>query len=66
MRLGRQELGFGRQRLVSPLDWANARRTFDGLTLEWLGEDWHTTGFVNRPVKVRAADWNSHQDLEAF
>jgi len=66
LRLGRQELGFGRQRLVSPLDWANARRTFDGLTLEWLGEDWHTTGFVNRPVKVRADDWNSHQDLDAF
>lgn len=65
-RLGRQELGFGRQRLVSPLDWANARRTFDGLTLEWLGEDWHTTGFANRPVKVRADDWNSYQDIEAF
>ncbi len=66
LRLGRQELGFGRQRLVSPLDWANARRTFDGATLEWLGEDWHTTLFANRPVKVRADEWNSYQATEAF
>ena len=65
-RLGRQELGFGRQRLVSPLDWANARRTFDGATLEWLRGDWHTTGFVTRAVRVRPDDWNDDQPLEAF
>lgn len=31
VRLGRQELLFGDQRLVSPLDWANTRRTFEGV-----------------------------------
>jgi len=30
-RLGRQELLYGGERTVSPLDWANTRRTFDGL-----------------------------------
>lgn len=66
-RLGRQELGFGRQRLVSPLDWANARRTFDGATLEWMRGDWHATGFATRPVKVRPDDWNDYRsDVEAF
>lgn len=29
-RFGRQELLFGKQRLVGPLDWASERRTFDG------------------------------------
>jgi len=29
-RVGRQELLLGKQRLISPLDWANTRRTFDG------------------------------------
>ena len=29
-RPGRQELLFGKQRLVSPLDWTNTRRTFQG------------------------------------
>ena len=30
-RIGRQELLFGDQRLVSPLDWANTRQVFDGV-----------------------------------
>ncbi|SMP71793.1 Alginate export [Neorhodopirellula lusitana] len=30
-RVGRQELLFGAQRTVSPLDWANTRRTFEGV-----------------------------------
>jgi len=31
VRVGRQELLFGSQRLISPLDWANTRRTFQGV-----------------------------------
>ena len=30
-RVGRQELIYGAQRTVSPLDWANTRRTFEGV-----------------------------------
>ncbi len=30
VRGGRQELLFGAQRLISPLDWSNTRRSFDG------------------------------------
>jgi hypothetical protein len=30
LRGGRQNLLYGAQRLISPLDWTNARRTFDG------------------------------------
>lgn len=32
-RYGRQELLYGNQRLVSPLDWANTRRNFEGFKL---------------------------------
>jgi hypothetical protein len=32
-RVGRQELLLGSQRLVSTLDWANTRRTFDGVRI---------------------------------
>ena len=32
-RIGRQELLYGRQRLVSSFDWANIMRTFDGARL---------------------------------
>jgi len=31
VRVGRQELLYGAQRFVSPLDWSNTRRTFDGV-----------------------------------
>jgi hypothetical protein len=57
-RVGRQELLYGNQRLVSPLDWANTRRTFDGVRLLYQSEDWKTdifyTAFV--PVKLDELD----------
>ena len=33
VRIGRQELQFGAERLISPLDWGNTRRSFDGCGL---------------------------------
>lgn len=32
LRVGRQEYGFGKSRLISPLPWANALRHWDGVT----------------------------------
>tara|TARA_R110002072_G_scaffold303108_2_gene493899 strand:+ start:77856 stop:79409 length:1554 start_codon:yes stop_codon:yes gene_type:complete len=49
-RVGRQELQYGSQRLISPLDWANTRRTFDGAKLFWQSDDWNIDGFWTRPV----------------
>ncbi len=45
LRLGRQELVFGAQRLVSPLDWANTRRTFQGGRLLYKNDNWDIDGF---------------------
>ncbi len=52
MRTGRQELLFGDQRAVSPLDWANTRRTFEGGLLTWSSKDWKLDGFWTHPVQV--------------
>jgi hypothetical protein len=49
-RYGRQELLFGRQRLVSPLDWANTRRNFEGGRYMLKGSDFTLDGFLVRPV----------------
>ena len=49
-RIGRQELLYGSQRLISPLDWANTRRTFDGAKVFWKGADWNVDAFWTRPV----------------
>ena len=49
-RLGRQELQYGNQRLISPLDWGNTRRTFDGIKVFTAMEDWRLDAFAVRPV----------------
>lgn len=50
LRVGRQELLFGSQRLVSPLEWANTRRTFQGVRLYRIGEKWDVDLFWVQPV----------------
>jgi hypothetical protein len=59
-RIGRQELRLGKQRLVSPLDWANARRTFDGLTLDLAAGSNELFAFAVLPVRVRPYERNDH------
>jgi hypothetical protein len=49
-RVGRQELLFGSQRLVSPLDWANTRRTFQGARLFRQSEKTDVDLFWVQPV----------------
>jgi hypothetical protein len=50
IRVGRQELLYGSQHLISPLDWANTRRNFEGLKLFSKGEAWDVDAFLTRPV----------------
>jgi hypothetical protein len=63
LRGGRQELNFGSQRLVSSLDWANTRRTFQGVSLLRTGEKWDATAFWVQPVVPNAdqLDWSDNQ-----
>jgi hypothetical protein len=51
-RAGRQELLLGDQRLISPLDWANTRRTFDGYRVTTKSKNLIMDGFYTHPVIV--------------
>ncbi|TWT74203.1 alginate export family protein [Allorhodopirellula solitaria] len=51
-RLGRQELLFGAQRTVSPLDWANTRRTFQGVRGNYQQGDTSIDAFWTELVRV--------------
>ncbi len=62
IRAGRQELLFGKQRLVSPLDWANVRRTFDGISAPIKVGDWTVTPFWTKPVIVEKYEFNNLPD----
>jgi len=63
LRVGRQELLFGSQRLVSPLDWANTRRTFQGVNVLRTGEKWDFNAFWVQPVvpDTNKLDWADNQ-----
>lgn len=50
VRVGRQELLYGSQRLISPLDWANTRRTFQGVSALYQSEKWDMSAFWVQPV----------------
>ncbi len=52
LRVGRQELLYGAERLISPLDWANTRRTFEGVKLMVAEGDWKVDGFYTHYVPV--------------
>lgn len=52
VRAGRQDLLFGKQRLVSPLDWANTRRTFDAVRATLAVSPWTVDAFYAHPVRV--------------
>lgn len=66
LRGGRQELLYGSERLISPLDWANTRRTFQGAKLFGQNEKFSLDGFVVQPVVPSANSFASVNWLQVF
>ena len=64
LRVGRQELIYGAQRLISPLDWANTRRTFSGARGLYKGENWDIDGFFVHPVARTFANESKIDDAD--
>jgi hypothetical protein len=62
-RIGRQEMLYGSQRLISSPDFTNVRRTFEGAKLFWHSDKIDVDGFWVRPVlnypgRFDSADYN--------
>lgn len=62
LRLGRQELLFADQRLISPLDWANTRRSFQGVRGTYTGDSWTVDGFYVNPLNRTFANESKIDD----
>ena len=45
IKAGRMELSYGDQRLVSPLDWSNIGRAWDGAKIRYAPKNWWVEGF---------------------
>ena len=65
-RIGRQELLLGSQRLVSTLDWANTRRTFDGVRIFRTGEQWDFDLFYTAFVPADPDDFDEADSNREF
>lgn len=68
LRGGRQELLFGKQRLISPLDWSNNRRTFDGFRAILRSDDSNHAldAFLTHPVQAKKYEFNDANDNQIF
>ena len=66
IRVGRQELLFGSQRLISPLDWANTRRTFQGVRAFRTTEELDVDLFWVQPVAIDPARLDSVDNNQNF
>ncbi len=66
LRAGRQELIFDKQKLVGNLDWGNARRSFDGVSLLGQVDGFTYDLFWTRPVIVDAKHFDSTDEETNF
>jgi hypothetical protein len=66
VRAGRQELLYGSERLISPLDWANTRRTFEGVKGFWHSDQWDVDAFWVKPVVPSPSHFDSWDDKQNF
>ncbi|MDP1558098.1 MAG: alginate export family protein [Nitrosomonas sp.] len=66
IRFGRQELLYGSQRLISTLDWANTRRTFQGVKTFWRSEKLDVDAFWVRPMDTSKGDFDNWDQQRNF
>jgi hypothetical protein len=66
VRVGRQEMLLGSQRAISPLDWANTRRTFQGVRAFRQGEKFDADFFWVQPVIPDPSHFDSVADRTNF
>ena len=66
LRVGRQELHYGNQRLVSPFEWGNTRRRFDAVKLFAHGDTWDVDMWYAKlvlPERIEGDDWDRNVDF---
>lgn len=65
-RAGRQQLVYGSQRLISPLDWANIPRTFEGFKGFWHSEKLDVDLFWVQPMAISPSHFDSADHSRGF
>lgn len=58
LKLGRQVLSYGDERLVGPLEWLNFSRTFDAVKLHYQALSWWIDAFTSSVVRLHESEFN--------
>jgi hypothetical protein len=66
LRIGRQELSFGSQRLVSIREEPNVRQSFDGARLTLFSHQWQVDGFATKWVITNPGIFDDAEAPETF
>ncbi|HAH20520.1 MAG: hypothetical protein A2Y00_05005 [Omnitrophica WOR_2 bacterium GWF2_43_52] len=67
LRLGRQELSYGDQRLVGGFDWSNVAQSFDAAKVIFAQKQFTIEGFLSEKVNIDLANPNNwYDDNEGF
>jgi hypothetical protein len=66
LKVGRQELSFGDERLVGAFGWNNIGRVFDAAKVRWQNEWFGADLFVARPVIPEDGRFNVDNDYDWF
>ncbi|MGH9783813.1 MAG: alginate export family protein, partial [Terriglobia bacterium] len=66
LRIGRQELVFGEQRLVGHVSWLNTARTFDAVRATVRYKGYRLDAFAATVVNIRDGEFNKRSDGNNF
>jgi len=66
LKVGRQELSYGEERLIGAFGWNNIGRVFDGAKLRWQNEWFAADAFASHPVIPQDGKFNVDNDHDYF
>lgn len=66
LKIGRQELSYGEERLIGSFGWNNIGRTFDAVKLRWQNEWFGADFFTSRPVIPEDGRFDVSNDYDWF
>ena len=63
LKIGRQVLRYGDDRLVGPSEWSNTGRTFDAVKLRYQQKDWSVEAFASAATVITRGKYNQSDFL---
>jgi hypothetical protein len=66
LKVGRQELSYGEERLIGAFGWNNIGRVFDAAKVRWQNEWFAADFFASRPVIPEDGRFNVNNDYDWF